>query len=45
MELLGIGLIYNLNARFTDRNELVTEAYVKAMEEEYKIQDGGVVTS
>ena len=40
---LDVGLIYNLNARFTDnRNELVTEAYVKAMEEEYKIQDEGV---
>jgi len=42
-ERLDVGLIYNLNVRFTDdRNELVTEAYVKAMEEEYKIQDEGV---
>jgi len=37
---LDAEFIYNLNARFTDdRNELVTEAYVKAMEEEYKVQD------
>jgi hypothetical protein len=40
---LDVRLIYNLNARFTDdKNELVTEAYVKAMEEEYKLQDEGV---
>ena len=38
---LDIGLIYNLNAWFTDdRGKLVTEAYVK---EEYKIQNEGVI--
>src|SRR6185312_5081811 len=42
---LDVGLIYDLNARFTDdRNELVTEAYVKVMEEEYKVQDEDVST-
>ena len=40
---LDTEFIYNLNARFTDdSNELVTEAYVKAMEEEYKVQDDAV---
>ena len=35
-----MGLVYNLNSRFTDdKNELVTEAYAKAMGEEHKIQD------
>ena len=40
---LDVGLVYNLNSRFTDdKNELVTEAYAKAMGEEHKIQDEDV---
>ncbi|CAG8512452.1 10491_t:CDS:2 [Paraglomus occultum] len=37
---LDLGLIYHLNKRFTDdRNELVMEACIKVMEEEYNVQD------